>query len=122
MKTYINTAQITSIRRYNKRVNQEFVLHPEEITPATLFSKAQVIPAYVSRWSDVFDQKRYPLKEFLEKESDHIYEESGKLYDYPHLIIKMSDGNQWTEYFKSVQSLEDFLNNNLLNKIHTITV
>lgn len=122
MKTYINTAQITSIRRFDKRVNQEFILHPEKVTPATLFSKAQVEPAYVQSWMDIFNHKRFSLKEFLEKKSGEIYEEDGKLYDYPYLVIRMSDGKDWTEVFKSVEALEEFLNTKLLSKIHTIVV
>lgn len=122
MKTYINTAQITSIRRFDKRVNQQFLIYPEKVTPATLFSKAKVEPAYVQSWTDIFDHKRFSLKEFLEKNSGEIYEENGKLYDYPYLVIRMSDGEKWTEIFESVKDLEEFLNNEVLRKIHTIVL
>lgn len=122
MKTYINTAQITSIRRHDKRLNQEFILYPEKTVAATLLKKAYTEPAYVSSFFDVFDQNRSSLKEFLEKRGDEIYEENGKLYDYPYLVIRMSDGKDWTEIFKSVEALEEFLNGKLLHKIHTIVV
>lgn len=122
MKTYINTAQITSIRRFDKRINQEFTLHPEKTIPATIFGKPEIIPAYVSSIFYVFDDKRLSLKEFLDKYSDEIYEENGELYDYPYLVIRMSDGEKWTEIFESVKDLEEFLNNEILRKIHTIVV
>lgn len=122
MKTYINTAQITSIRRHDKRISQEFTLYPEKTVPATLLRKAYTEPAYVSSLFDVFDQNRSSLKNFLEKRGDEIYEENGKLYDYPYLVIRMSDGKDWTETFKSVEDLEKFLKNELLSKIHTIVV
>ena len=112
----INVQQICSITRRDKAINDSF-RYIEAYTTKSWFRTKMYEGRFIR--NGVFDHSDITVEEILRNNSD-CYMEDNKIYYYPYLFFRMSNGGSFTKNFKTVEALEEFLNQEVLTQIKVI--
>lgn len=114
--TQLNVNQICSITQFNKRIN-----HNYKYVPAYSFKSWFITKYYEGRFvrDGIFDHSDITLEEILKNNPD-CYVEDNKIYYYPYLFFRMSNGSTYDKHFNTVLELEEFLNQKILMHIKVI--
>ncbi len=118
--TKINIQQICSITRRDKDQCYHYV-YIEPYTIESFFRKSYHKGGFSSEYYLRSSQSIAEIEQEI-LENDTIYTEDKTVYYKPSLIFTMSSEQRIVKYFESVQELEQFLNQEILREIKTITI
>lgn len=120
--TNINIQQICSITRQDKEENDsyEYKAPPKAVMWC---DRSNNIGGFQNKLH-LFRHNIELLseQELINKLGNSVYVENDKVYYKPRLFFRMSNQSTYSKYFETVQELEDFLNQDILSNIKTITI
>jgi len=102
----INIEQIVSIKTYIGYESTEFEYKTKPKYLSFLFNKE----GFYLKYS--ISSQKHRSKEQIEKDGTMFCKDKKVLY-YPHLELKMTDGTIQNKYFKTVEDLKEFYDENL---------
>lgn len=102
----INIDQIVSIKTFIRYESTEYEYKEKPKYLAFLFPEE----GFHLKYS--FNSKKHRSKEQIEKSGTMFCKDKQVLY-YPHLELKMTDGTIQNKYFKTVEDLKEFYDENL---------
>lgn len=119
---YINLSQICSIECYFIRVRKEYVYR--EYKPKNgFFSREQLEGFYDTSY---YEDRFFPAVYFDNNRDGYndglLFRKGNKIYRYPFINIKMSNGDTHKKNFKTNYDMIEFLSKNLLSNPNIIWV
>lgn len=116
----LNIAQICSIKSFLK-ASHNFLKWADKKKFLFFFTR-NVKPGFY--YSYTLGEPIYFSKEEIENggyfNNKYLYVENNKVYYFPHIEIKMSDGKEFAKYFKTKDELLNFMNSDKLKEINWI--
>ncbi len=111
MSLKINKDQIASVTQHNELKSRYYSEWTEAGKDTWIFGLLTINEWKGGYYSSFLNT--YRNKEEWEEDNYYEKEPKGGLYYYPHLVIRLSNGENITKFFKSINSMEWWIADNL---------